>query len=40
MKINEKIYIVLIIGLILLAWRYSAITETQLDNQSVIAAPR
>ena len=39
MKINEKIYIVLIIGLILLAWRYSAITETQLDNQSVIDIP-
>ena len=39
MKINEKIYIVLIIGLILLAWRYSEIIETQLDNQSVIDIP-
>ena len=39
MKINEKIYIVLIIGLILLAWRYSAITDTQLDNQSIIDIP-
>ena len=39
MKINEKIYIILIIGLVLLFWRYSAITETQSGNRSVIAIP-